>query len=180
MKSFDVIGALTRTFPEWAELVGNSYFAASSQQESLISKWAKGGYEIFDWSTGVGRERSMAEIEAKLKGFDPYDIHEINISNYTLWFGKKVGDTSKEMYEAIDWWENELDGEQRKKLLEGKTWSGSVEERNERLLEMFRKEMSRPAKERIKKKQGLDKWIVPLVLVGVGALFIKTVRDRFV
>ena len=88
--TFDVINALTRSFPEWKELVADSYFAAKPQQRSLMEKWAKEGYEIFDWSTGVGRERSMAESEAKRKGIDPSDIHEINIANYTLWFGKKV------------------------------------------------------------------------------------------
>ena len=87
--TFDVIGALTRSFPEWRELVADSYFAAKPQQRSLMEKWAKEGYELFDWSTGVGRERSVAETEAKRKGFDPFDIHEINIANYTLWFGKK-------------------------------------------------------------------------------------------
>lgn len=44
-----------------------------------------------------------------------------------------------EINEAIRWWENQLTADERATFLQGKLWSGSVDERHERLLGFYRK-----------------------------------------
>lgn len=50
-----------------------------------------------------------------------------------------------ELKDAINWWEDELDGDKRRVLLHGKAWDGSIREREERLLSLYR---ARPVVER--------------------------------
>lgn len=87
-KTFDVFGSLTKTQPRLRELVGDTFFGVNRQQKRLMLKWAKKGYELFVWGTGVMRRRRIAQDYAREHGFNPYDIHAINVANYTLWFGK--------------------------------------------------------------------------------------------
>ena len=44
-----------------------------------------------------------------------------------------------EINDAIYWWENELTDVQRDNFIQGDLWSGSVDQRNERLLGFYRR-----------------------------------------
>ena len=189
-ESFDVIGALTRSFPEWRELVVDSYFAAKPQQRSLMEKWAKEGYELFDWSTGVGRERSVAETEAKRKGFDPLDIHEINIANYTLWFGKKERESEKEqpaelVPEVVKKKQKvleEVPPEERQKM-EIEKRHRELKKKEEKERREFLEDVSKGKKKPVESLDSwigqttLDKFVGVILLLGAGVIAFRFVED---